>query len=98
MEVTKEARFWEPAGELVRCRLCPWHCEIQPGKTGACLVRRNDGGTLRSVNYWRVTSLALDPIEKKPLYHFHPGSTILSLGTFGCNLSCSFCQDRKSVV
>jgi pyruvate formate lyase activating enzyme len=95
MEVTQEARFWEPAGELVRCRLCPWHCEIQPGRTGVCGVRRNEGGTLRSLNYGRVTSLALDPIEKKPLYHFHPGGVILSAGSFGCNLSCSFCQNAE---
>jgi len=91
----KEARFWEPAGEggAVRCRLCPHQCRIAPGKTGLCGQRQNREGTLWSLIYARATSAALDPIEKKPLYHFMPGSTVLSLGTVGCNFKCPFCQN-----
>lgn len=77
----------------VRCGLCPHHCHIQPGQTGLCRTRFNNNGTLQALNYGQCTSIALDPIEKKPLYHFHPGSTILSLGSWGCNMSCSFCQN-----
>jgi len=79
----------------VRCRLCPRQCEIASGKTGFCSVRYNDSGVLRSLFYGRPVSVAKDPIEKKPLYHFLPNSPILSLGTFGCNLSCQFCQNWK---
>jgi len=75
------------------CRLCPQACVIAQGKTGKCRTRTLEGRKLRLVNYGRFTSLAVDPIEKKPLYHFHPGTTILSIGGFGCNLRCSFCQN-----
>lgn len=88
-----EAAWWEAEGERVHCRLCPQDCRIAPGRVGRCRVRQNDRGTLRTLNYAQVTSAGLDPIEKKPLYHFHPGSEILSLGTFGCNLGCVFCQN-----
>jgi len=88
-----QARYWEPAEDHVQCFLCTWHCKIKPGKLGRCRARRNDAGALVSLNYGQVTAIALDPIEKKPLYHFHPGATILSLGTFGCNLTCQFCQN-----
>jgi pyruvate formate lyase activating enzyme len=88
-----ECRWWEPAEGLAACHLCPWQCRVRPGETGICQVRHNDAGVLRSLNYGRLTSMSMDPIEKKPLYHFHPGSMILSIGTFGCNLSCSFCQN-----
>lgn len=77
----------------LRCRLCPFACRIAEGHTGRCGVRQNVGGKLVSLNFGQITSAALDPIEKKPLYHFHPGSVILSLGTFGCNLKCEFCQN-----
>jgi pyruvate formate lyase activating enzyme len=77
----------------VRCRLCPHSCLLKPGQSGNCLVRRNEGGTLVSLIYNQATAIALDPIEKKPLYHFHPGKEILSIGTSGCNLHCSFCQN-----
>lgn len=66
---------------------------MKSGRTGVCRVRRREGERLLTANYGRVTALALDPIEKKPLYHFHPGSVILSAGTFGCNLACGFCQN-----
>jgi pyruvate formate lyase activating enzyme len=90
----KEARYWEPAdGGRARCLLCPHGCRIAEGQAGVCQVRRNLGGVLRSLNYGRVAAVHLDPIEKKPLFHFHPGALILSLGTVGCNLACSFCQN-----
>ncbi len=91
----KEARFWEPAGEgdAVHCFLCPHECRIAPGKTGFCGQRQNREGKLNSLIYARATSAALDPIEKKPLYHFMPGSAVLSLGSVGCNLKCPFCQN-----
>lgn len=75
------------------CKVCPRLCNIKPGKRGFCRVRENRDGTLYATNYGQCSSYALDPIEKKPLYHFHPGSLILSLGTVGCNLRCGFCQN-----
>lgn len=89
----REARYYETAGDRVTCLLCPWHCGLALGKSGRCGVRTNRDGRLWTLNYAEVTSVALDPIEKKPLYHFHPGAQILSLGTFGCNLKCAFCQN-----
>ncbi len=95
-EKLHEARYWEKLDEqAVECLLCPWHCRIKPGSTGRCGARENQDGTLYSINYGQVTSLSLDPIEKKPLYHFFPGSNILSVGSFGCNLSCRFCQNSQ---
>jgi pyruvate formate lyase activating enzyme len=86
--------FFEPLEDLgVKCNLCPHHCKIKPGKKGICRVRSNQAGSLITSNYGQVASLALDPIEKKPLYHFFPGNMLLSAGTYGCNLSCSFCQN-----
>lgn len=75
------------------CWLCPHHCHLSDGQTGFCRARQNQGGIIRSLSYGLLTSAALDPIEKKPLYHFRPGSMILSLGSFGCNLRCPFCQN-----
>ncbi len=89
----KKCRYYETENGDVRCTLCPWHCKIRQGQTGVCGVRENQDGVLRSLNYAEVTSVALDPVEKKPLYHFYPGRDILSLGTFGCNLQCVFCQN-----
>jgi pyruvate formate lyase activating enzyme len=77
----------------VLCSLCPHNCIINDGETGICNVRKNKDGILYSINYAKVTSLAMDPIEKKPLNRFYPGKSILSLGTFGCNFSCPFCQN-----
>lgn len=79
--------------DLVKCHLCPHYCLIKEGKLGICRVRKNVGGRLESLNYGKISSYAYDPIEKKPLYHFSPGSHILSIGSFGCNLACSFCQN-----
>lgn len=75
------------------CRVCPHHCRIAKGRTGRCRARGNRDGTIVPLNYGFATSLALDPIEKKPLAHFFPGSKILSFGSFGCNLHCPFCQN-----
>jgi pyruvate formate lyase activating enzyme len=90
----KEALFYEALNDnKVKCLLCPQACIILPEKTGFCGVRQNKQAKLYSLIYAQVTSLALDPIEKKPLYHYYPGKYILSLGTKGCNLACSFCQN-----
>jgi len=78
---------------VVRCRLCPHECVIGPDKTGICRVRKNNKGILNSLIYSHHTSVSMDPIEKKPLYHFYPGSEVLSFGTYGCNLKCGFCQN-----
>lgn len=83
----------EKSGAKAVCWLCPHRCHLADGQTGFCRARQNKGGIIRSLNYGLLTSAALDPIEKKPLYHFHPGSHILSLGSFGCNLRCPFCQN-----
>ncbi len=80
-------------GDQINCKVCPRLCNIAPGKRGFCRVRENDGGTLYATNYAECSSYALDPVEKKPLYHFYPGSLIFSLGTVGCNLRCGFCQN-----
>lgn len=91
----KEAEFYETAeSEAVICGLCPHRCKISDGKTGICGVRKNENGTLYAESYGRVTAIALDPIEKKPLYFFHPGSKILSTGSYGCNFTCRFCQNH----
>ncbi len=77
----------------MKCEVCFHHCDLSPGQTGFCRARKNDGKKILPVNYGIVTSIALDPIEKKPLKHFNPGKKILSLGSFGCNLRCPFCQN-----
>ena len=84
----------EPEKRAV-CDVCMHACSLNEGDTGACRARRNIEGAIRPVNYGRVTSLALDPIEKKPLKRFRPGSLILSVGSFGCNLRCAFCQNHE---
>jgi len=77
----------------VRCNVCLWRCRVNPGKAGVCGVRRNESGSLQLLNYAKVSSLAADPIEKKPLFHFFPGSSVLSFGTIGCNFHCIHCQN-----
>jgi pyruvate formate lyase activating enzyme len=90
----REALFYERIdNDKVQCLLCPHNCKLNEGRTGLCRVRTNRKGGLVTSNYGEVSSLALDPIEKKPLFHFFPGQKILSAGTFGCNLACSFCQN-----
>jgi pyruvate formate lyase activating enzyme len=90
----KEALFWEKReGGRIKCLLCPVECLIAEGKIGVCMGRKNEEGVLYAINYGRVVSLSMDPIEKKPLYHFHPGTNILSTGPNGCNMSCQNCQN-----
>ena len=89
----KEARYYESHPRGVQCTLCPKQCVIPSGQSGFCRVRRHVDGVLYAVNYGACTACALDPIEKKPLYHFYPGSLIYSIGTWGCNFSCRFCQN-----
>jgi pyruvate formate lyase activating enzyme len=90
----KLAQWWEPAdsGKLL-CTLCPRYCKIGEGQAGFCFIRQNLDGKLYNIGYGRPTGFAVDPIEKKPLHHFYPGSGILSFGTAGCNLGCKFCQN-----
>lgn len=92
----KEALYFSVTDEMskeVQCLLCPRKCIIEEGKLGNCRTRKNKGGRLYTLVYDQYVSVAMDPIEKKPLYHFFPGCEILSLGTVGCNLHCQFCQN-----
>ncbi len=90
----KIADWWEQADNgKILCTLCPRYCTIGEGQVGFCYIRQNINGKLYSIGYGRPTGFAIDPIEKKPLNHFLPGSTILSFGTAGCNLGCKFCQN-----
>ena len=77
------------------CEICPHHCRLSVGEIGKCRARFNDGEKITALNYGAITSIALDPIEKKPLYKFFPGSRILSVGSYGCNLNCPFCQNHE---
>ena len=79
--------------DRVRCHVCLWRCLLNPGQWGVCRVRQNRGGKLYIFNYALVSSAAVDPIEKKPLYHFYPGTLCFSLGTWGCNFHCLHCQN-----
>lgn len=79
----------------VECTACPRRCRLVPGAVGACRARRNADGAIVAENYGRVTSLALDPIEKKPLARYRPGTFVVSVGSYGCNLSCPFCQNAE---
>jgi pyruvate formate lyase activating enzyme len=98
-ESNHPARWWHPlpaeAGQPARlqCDLCPRDCKLHDGQRGACFVRQNQGGQMVLTTYGRSSGFCIDPIEKKPLNHFHPGSSILSFGTAGCNLACKFCQN-----
>ncbi|HHT9134463.1 MAG TPA: AmmeMemoRadiSam system radical SAM enzyme [Candidatus Avalokitesvara rifleensis] len=90
-----EALFYKPTGEdgRVQCFLCPHRCIIAPGRLGFCGARQNIDGKLYSLIYGRVSSVCADPIEKKPLYHFYPGSVAYSIGSLGCNMRCGDCQN-----
>ncbi|MBI1853720.1 MAG: AmmeMemoRadiSam system radical SAM enzyme [Planctomycetes bacterium] len=79
----------------VTCRLCPHYCQIPSGESGKCLARRNEGGILYSLNYQEVAKVDWLPIEALPLYHYHPGSTMLAVGSWGCNQRCSFCDTHQ---
>ena len=92
----KEALMWGKGEKgKVACSLCAHRCVISPGKTGICGVRRNEGGVLKAVSYGKVSSMGPDPIEKKPLYHFLPGSRAFSFGSIGCNFRCDYCQNHS---
>jgi uncharacterized Fe-S radical SAM superfamily protein PflX len=92
--VMKEAYLYEKAnGKAVKCKLCAHRCTIAPGKEGTCRVRENRGGTLYSLVYGRAVAGNVDPIEKKPFFHFLPGSSSFSIATVGCNFHCSYCQN-----
>lgn len=103
-ESLHEAILWDAGeGNSVRCGLCAHRCRIQDGKRGTCEVRENRGGTLFTLAYGRIIASHIDPVEKKPLFHFQPGSKSYSIATVGCNFRCEFCQnwrisqaDRKS--
>jgi pyruvate formate lyase activating enzyme len=90
----KEARFWNKADDgKVQCFLCAHRCLVAEGKVGICGVRRNEGGVLYTLVWARSIAANVDPIEKKPLFHFLPGSTAFSIATVGCNFKCAFCQN-----
>ena len=90
----REAVFQESLKNgKVRCLLCPHKCVIEEGKVGLCGVRKNVKGTLYSLNYGEISGIAMDPVEKKPLFQFRPGEEVLSIGSWGCNMKCPFCQN-----
>lgn len=92
-----EASFWHAASEgRVKCDLCPQRCVIRDGERGECNLRENRGGSLYASAYGELASTAIDPIEKKPIYHFHPGDYVLSTGPNGCNLRCRGCQNYQT--
>ena len=80
---------------MAECSICPRRCKLNEGQIGFCKARACIDGVVRPINYGKITSIALDPIEKKPLYHFYSGQKILSVGSFGCNLRCPFCQNYE---
>lgn len=88
-----EAMLWEADGERVHCLLCPHDCRIAVGKRGVCGVRENQGGRLIALTYGAVSSAAVDPIEKKPVFHYRPGTLAFSIGSVGCTMRCSHCQN-----
>lgn len=91
----KEGMFYRTLDDSFICGLCPHECRLSEEKRGICGVRTIGGGKLRSLSYGMVSSIALDPIEKKPLYHYKPGKYVLSVGGFGCNFKCGFCQNYR---
>ncbi len=93
-ETSHPGRWWHALDDgRVQCDLCPRECRLHEGQRGLCFVRKREGGAMVLTTYGRSSGFCVDPIEKKPLNHFHPGSRVLSFGTAGCNLSCRFCQN-----
>ncbi len=93
-ESTPPARWWHTLADgRIQCDLCPRDCRLHEGQRGACFVREMAGGRMRLTTYGRSSGFCVDPIEKKPLNHFYPGTSVLSFGTAGCNLACKFCQN-----
>ena len=94
IENLHEGRWWEASpNDKVHCFLCPRHCRIGEGQTGFCFIRKNIGGKLYNLGYAQPAAIQIDPIEKKPLNHFLPGTRVFSMGTAGCNMGCFFCQN-----
>lgn len=90
------AQLYEPLGAgKVRCTACARYCTVPEGSHGFCFVRKNVGGTLRLLSYGKAAAIQVDPVEKKPLSHFHPGTRVLSIGTVGCNWRCQYCQNAE---
>lgn len=85
--------LWRKTGDKTQCLLCPHNCILSEGRSGICGARRNNEGIIELITYGVISGYALDPIEKKPLYHFFPGTNILSIGSYGCNMHCDFCQN-----
>jgi len=93
-ETSHRARWWHPLDDgRIQCDLCPRDCKLHEGQRGACFVRKMEGGKMVLTTYGRSSGFCVDPIEKKPLNHFYPGTSVLSFGTAGCNLACKFCQN-----
>lgn len=88
-----EAKYYTVTNDCIKCHLCPHECTVREGEVGICRVRKNVGGKFEALSYGVISSIALDPIEKKPLYHFYPAASILSVGSVGCNFRCQFCQN-----
>jgi pyruvate formate lyase activating enzyme len=91
----REALLYEKLEEGVRCDTCERHCKIGPGKSGFCSTRKNIDGKLYTLEYGDISSISANPIEKKPLFHFRPGSRALTVGTFSCNFTCPWCQNYR---
>lgn len=89
----KKVEYYKRENEKIICKLCPHECNLAESQTGLCKVRHVKDGTLYASNYGEISSISIDPIEKKPLFHYKPGSDILSCGTYGCNFTCGFCQN-----
>ena len=90
----RDAKFWKTISDKkIQCNLCSHSCKIDDGNFGICTVRKNEDGKLYTLIYGSVSSLSVDPIEKKPLFHFYPGTKVFSLGTIGCNFKCKHCQN-----
>lgn len=93
MDSTHRADLWHVEGDSIRCDLCPHACRIREGKVGICGVRQNVSGELIALTYARVSSAAVDPIEKKPVFHYRPGTLVFSTGSVGCTMKCGHCQN-----
>ena len=94
LESNHPGRWWTPLADgRIECRLCPRYCKLNEGQRGFCFVRRRAGDQIVLTTYGRSSGFCVDPIEKKPLNHFYPGTSVLSFGTAGCNLGCRFCQN-----
>lgn len=90
----RDAEYWTRSADgAVMCELCPRHCHLKEGQSGFCKVRGVRHGVLKALAYGQISSAQIDPVEKKPLYHFHPGAPVYSIGGWGCNFSCLFCQN-----